>query len=111
MLKDILGKEIPFDSCGFSSKAKSFLKKILEKDPKKRIGGFSSEKNKFAEDDAQDIRDHPFFEGLDWEEIKLRKHKAPWKPRVRGPDDTSCIDTMFTREPLAETPVDANTMM
>lgn len=52
MLKDILNKEIPFDGKKFSPEAKSFLMGILEKDPKKRLGGFSSDKNKHAEDDA-----------------------------------------------------------
>jgi hypothetical protein len=110
MLKDILNKDISFKS-NFSPDAKSFLKAILDKDPKTRLGGFSSEKNKNAEDDAQDIRAHPFFAGLNWDEIRQRKHKAIFIPKVKGPEDTSCIDTMFTNESLKETPVDANIMM
>ena len=110
MLKDILNKDIPFKKSGFSPEAKSFLQAILEKDPKKRLGGFSSDKNKNAEDDAQDIRAHPFFAGLNWDDIKHRRHKAEWIPKVRGPEDTSCIDKMFTSEPLKETPVDVNIM-
>ena len=107
MLKDIMNKEIPFNRPSFSPEAKSFLEAILNKDPKKRLGGFSSEKNKNADDDAQDIRSHPFFAGLNWDDIKRRKHKPVWVPRVKGPEDTSCIDKMFTGESLAETPVDA----
>ena len=107
MLKDIMNKEIPFNRPSFSPEAKSFLEAILNKDPKKRLGGFSSDKNKNADDDAQDIRSHPFFAGLNWDDIKRRKHKPVWVPRVKGPEDTSCIDKMFTGESLAETPVDA----
>jgi len=61
MLKDIINKDIPFNSKNFSPEAKDFLMKILDKDPKTRLGGFTADKNKNAEDDAQDVRAHPFF--------------------------------------------------
>ena len=108
MLKDILNKDIPFNNSRFTPEAKSFLKAILDKDPAKRLGGFRQEKNRLAEDDAMDIREHPFFAGLNWDDIKKRTHKAPFIPKTKGSDDTSCIDKMFTGENLAETPVDAN---
>jgi len=33
-----------------------------------------------------------------------------FKPRVRGAEDTSCIDKLFTREGLEETPVDPSAL-
>ena len=44
MLRDILEKPIPIKS-SLSAECKSFLKCILDKDPKKRIGGFKKNKN------------------------------------------------------------------
>ncbi len=34
----------------------------------------------------------------------------PFKPRVKHAEDTSCIDTMFTREDLQETLIPENAL-
>jgi hypothetical protein len=81
---------------------------LLNRDPQKRIGGFKN--NNQGYDDAQDIRAHPFFADLNWEQIKNRTHKAVFIPKVRGKEDTSCIDQLFTKEGLAETFVDPEKM-
>ena len=47
---------------------------ILDKDPKRRIGGFNKNNMDSAEDDAEDIRKHPFFESINWEDVKARRH-------------------------------------
>ena len=54
------------------------------------------------------MKDHPFFEGIDWDLVRQRQHDSVFKPRVRGAEDTSCIDRLFTKEGLEETPVDPN---
>ena len=46
---------------------------ILDKDPKRRIGGFNKA-NMDKADDADDIRAHPFFESINWEDVKARRH-------------------------------------
>jgi hypothetical protein len=53
---------------------------------------------------------HPFFNDVDWNLIKNRKHKMPFKPNVKGADDTSCIDKLFTKERLEETYVDPSAL-
>lgn len=59
---------------------------LLERDPSKRIGGFDNNRNTITgaddpeKDDAEDIRKHPFFNGIDWEAVKLRQHPAAFKP-------------------------------
>ena len=48
----------------FSKKAKNLLKKLLEKNPEKRI-------------DLEDIKKHKFFEGIDWNELEVKNIKPP----------------------------------
>ena len=48
----------------FSHRAKSLLKKLLEKNPEKRI-------------DLEDIKKHKFFEGIDWNELEVKNIKPP----------------------------------
>ena len=48
---------------------------------------------------------HPFFESVDWEAVKRKEHKMPFKPSIKGAEDTSAIDKLFTKETVKETPV------
>ena len=48
----------------FSERAKNLLKKLLEKNPQKRI-------------DLEDIKKHKFFKGIDWNELELKNIKPP----------------------------------
>ena len=46
----------------------------------------------------QEVKSHPFFASVDWQEIAERRHEAPWKPEVKTPSDVSNFDKLFTRE-------------
>ena len=108
MMRDILSKPIPINS-KLTTECKQFLMCILDKDPKRRIGGFNKN-NMDKADDADDIRAHPFFASINWEDVKARRHAAPFIPKVKNTTDTSAIDKMFTNEPLEETYVDESKM-
>ena len=101
MLRDIVEKPITMKPY-FSNEAISLLKVLLERDPTKRIG--------FSERDADEIKEHPFFSDIDWNAITKKTHDSTYKPRVRGAKDTSCIDKLFTKEGLDETPVDPSVL-
>ena len=101
MLRDIVEKPILMKPY-FSNEAISLLKVLLERDPTKRIG--------FSERDADEIKEHPFFADIDWNAIAKKTHDTVYKPRVRGAEDTSCIDKLFTKEGLEETPVDPSVL-
>lgn len=60
MLMDIVEKKIEMKP-HFSDEAKSLLNGFLEQDPKKRLGN--------SEEDAAEIKRHPFFAGLDWQKL------------------------------------------
>lgn len=100
MLRDITEKPIPMKPY-FSPEATSLLQQLLERDPSKRIG---------AQNDAVDLKKHSFFADVDWDAIAAKEHEMPYKPKVRGPEDTSCIDKLFTKERLEETQVDPNAL-
>ena len=52
-----------------SENAKSLLKGLLQRDPKKRLGGGIR--------DAEEIKEHIFFEDVDWNKIYQKKIKPP----------------------------------
>ena len=83
---------------------------LLERDPAKRIGGFKDDSLledspdlDMDKDDADDIRHHPFFNGVDWKALRTRSHPAPFKPKVADDLDLQCIDMVFLKEDLKET--------
>ena len=45
----------------FSEEAISFLKALLQREPSKRIGS--------GPEDASELKKHPFFNGIDWDQI------------------------------------------
>ncbi|CAH3043153.1 unnamed protein product [Pocillopora meandrina] len=62
------------------------LLKLLQKDPKVRLGAKG----------AQDIKDHPFFKAIDWGLLAERKIAAPFKPRIGFETDVSNFAEEFT---------------
>ena len=97
MLQDVLIKDLDIKSF-FSSEAKDLLSRLLERDPKKRIGG--------GEEDAQELKNHPFFSSVDWGKLMRKEVKPPFKPKLKGEEDTRNIDKMFTGETVKDTPID-----
>jgi serine/threonine protein kinase len=50
------------------------LKRLLNRNPNKRLGA--------SESDAEDIKRHPFFAGVDWNQVIQRRLSVP-KPKLR----------------------------
>lgn len=68
--------------------AKDLLSHLLVRDPKARLGS--------GEADANEVKAHPFFAGIDWAELATGKMPSPWVPTVAGSLDTSQFDQEFT---------------
>lgn len=52
-----------------------FISQLLVKDPRKRLGG--------GDEDAAELKRHPFFKNLDWEKLARKEIPAPFKPVIR----------------------------
>lgn len=84
----------------FSEKAKDLLEKLLERDPKKRIG--------YGVKDAEELMEHPFFDSIDWEKLAKREVKPPYIPKTKRVDDLRHIDPLFKEEKVEDTPAMSN---
>ncbi|KAI8927990.1 hypothetical protein BC831DRAFT_450572 [Entophlyctis helioformis] len=76
--------------------AVNLLQKLLTKDPARRLGG--------GKNDAMDVKQHPFFAGVDWDAMLRLEIPPPFRPTVKSPTDTSNFDEEFTREMPVLTP-------
>uniref|UniRef100_A0A667I228 Ribosomal protein S6 kinase n=1 Tax=Lynx canadensis TaxID=61383 RepID=A0A667I228_LYNCA len=73
------------------------LQRLLCKDPKKRLGA--------GPQGAQEVKNHPFFQGLDWAALAARKIPAPFRPQIRSELDVGNFAEEFTRlEPVYSPP-------
>ncbi|XP_046341997.1 ribosomal protein S6 kinase alpha-5-like isoform X2 [Haliotis rufescens] len=82
---------IPSD---FSGDAKDFILRLLTKDPLKRLGSQG----------AEGIKKHPFFKGLNWQDLSRKKVPAPFVPKIRHELDVSNFSEEFTAMQAADSP-------
>ncbi|CAM6092705.1 unnamed protein product [Calypogeia fissa] len=76
----------------FSDSAKDLIKKLLEADLTKRIGCLKS--------GATEVKSHAWFSTLDWNNVMLKKDVPPIRPKVSGPEDSTCFDDYSKIEPI-----------
>ncbi|KAG0321353.1 camp-dependent protein kinase catalytic subunit [Linnemannia gamsii] len=67
----------------FDGLAKDLLKRLLVSDLTKRFGNLR--------DGCHDIRNHAWFEGVDWSMVLRREIAAPFVPDVKWDGDASCF--------------------
>uniref|UniRef100_A0A8C7ZM30 protein kinase C n=1 Tax=Oryzias sinensis TaxID=183150 RepID=A0A8C7ZM30_9TELE len=72
-----------------SKEAQSLIQQLLQKDPTLRLGA--------GEEDASEIKRHPFFEVMNWDALLAKKLKPPFQPVIRAPQDVSNFDEEFTQ--------------
>lgn len=77
----------PLNTAGLSPPAQLLLQGLLQRDPEQRLGKHS----------ARDIYTHPFFAGLNWQDLYNKKIHMRWLPRITDPTDTSNFDAEFTQ--------------
>lgn len=80
IVKESFLSEVSFD----------FLKRLLEVDQSKRLGA--------GLNDSEEIKQHPFFKGINWKHVYEKKYKPSFIPNIKYDEDLSNFDKMFTDE-------------
>lgn len=70
-----------------SPTAVDLLKKLFEKNPRKRLGS--------GKTDAAEIKSHPFFKNVNWDAVLQKKIKPPFKPPLFDKNDMQNFDKEF----------------
>lgn len=96
MYQLIVWGELKFpDNVTITKDAKDCITKLLEKNPANRLGY----------NGLDEIKKHPFFCTINFEDLKLRKLKPPFIPKIKDKNDFSTFDEEILKMPTAESPV------
>ncbi|KAL1207744.1 putative serine/threonine protein kinase IRE4 [Cardamine amara subsp. amara] len=79
-----------------SYEAQDFINRLLVHEPEKRLGA----------NGAAEVKSHPFFRGVDWENLALQK--AAFVPQPESIDDTSYFVTRFGEKSCSDSDTDNN---
>jgi protein-serine/threonine kinase len=66
---------------------RNFVKGLLNRNPKHRLG---------ATHDAEELKQHAFFQDVDWEVLANKLITPPFKPKLKNETDVSYFDPEFT---------------
>uniref|UniRef100_A0A182SGI0 Non-specific serine/threonine protein kinase n=1 Tax=Anopheles maculatus TaxID=74869 RepID=A0A182SGI0_9DIPT len=79
-----------------SAEATDFIRKLLVKDPKRRLGSGKS--------DASELKSHPFLRTINWSRLVRKQIQAPFPPVAENERDTRNFSSEFTKLDVAENP-------
>jgi protein kinase A len=84
--KQIVEKPVVFPQQPIISEpAKDIVRSFCTVDRTRRLGNISG--------GAARVKVHPFFEGVNWDDMLNRTHRGPIIPHIRYPGDAQCFDT------------------
>jgi len=87
MYKNIAFGKVRFPRDALSTEGRNFVKGLLNRNPKHRLG---------ANRDAEELIEHPFFADIDWQALGKKNLVPPFKPKLTSMVDTSHFDPEFT---------------
>ncbi|XP_037538090.1 serine/threonine-protein kinase N2 [Nematolebias whitei] len=79
-----------------STDAITIMRRLLRRSPERRLGA--------GEKDAEEVKKHPFFKYMEWDDLLAKKVKPPFVPTIQGANDVSNFDDEFTSEAPILTP-------
>ncbi|KAH0793265.1 AGC family protein kinase [Histomonas meleagridis] len=92
MYRMILTEQVVFPSY-ISQDAKDFISRLLDRNPSTRMGA--------SEEDAEEIKRHPFFSSLNFDDVLNKRYTPEWIPVMKNETDTHNFDEEFTQEEAA----------
>ncbi|KAK3336546.1 serine/threonine-protein kinase sck1 [Cercophora scortea] len=87
MYKNIAFGKVRFPRDTLSLEGRNFVKGLLNRNPKHRLG---------ATDDAEELKRHAFFQDIDWIALSKKLITPPFKPQLKNDTDVSYFDPEFT---------------
>ena len=104
MCENILHKPLTFsDKHHLSTHAKSVIAGMLNRTLEDRLGSGKLGVN--------GVKEHGFYQTLDWDQLMLRQIKPPFKPTVRSDTDVANFDKTFTKMPAQMSPPENTSKM
>jgi serine/threonine protein kinase SCH9 len=91
MYKNICFGKIRFPKGVINEDGKMFVKGLLNRNPKHRLG---------AERDAAELKEHAFFKDVDWNALAKKQITPPFKPNVESDESTNNFDPEFTESDI-----------
>ncbi|XP_050073361.1 uncharacterized protein LOC126561330 [Anopheles maculipalpis] len=79
-----------------SAEATDFIRKLLVKDPKRRLGSGKA--------DASELKSHPFLRSINWSRLVRKQIQAPFPPVAENDRDTRNFSSEFTKLDVSENP-------
>lgn len=67
------------------------------------LRGLFLKEKRLGTNGADEIKNHPFFEGIDWNALLEKKIRPPFIPKLNNPYDTKYIDHDFLTETNMDT--------
>ena len=67
--------------------ATDLIEKLFVTDPKRRLGHNS----------ADEVKNHPFFKGIDFDKVLRKEYKPPFIPKLKDDTDLKYFDESFTK--------------
>jgi len=90
MNQRILRQPLYFDPSHFSPASISILEALLQRDPRRRLGTGPT--------DYKELTVHPFFKGINWDDLYQRKVEPLFKPHIPSSTDSTYFDPEFTNQ-------------
>ncbi|KAF2867558.1 kinase-like domain-containing protein [Massariosphaeria phaeospora] len=87
MYKNIAFGKVRFPRDALSTEGRNFVKGLLNRNPKHRLG---------ATRDAEELKAHAFFADIDWDALMKKNVVPPFKPKLKSELDVSNFDPEFT---------------
>ncbi|PHJ26047.1 agc kinase [Cystoisospora suis] len=96
LFENIRSSELQYPTY-MSAVAVDLLKRLLQRDPDKRLGGGPL--------DAEEIKTHPFYASVDWSALRRKQVRPPFRPRLQSATDVQYFDKEFVKLPVINSEV------